>query len=245
MLQLLRVGPGLELSGFWINFAGCYWVKNMICGHSSTNAVENRVLIQSISPSRSRCAENLPMGLNAMVRPPVCRLFGASAPLDISRFVIAFIVNSIQRMFGRWRWSKVSKECFERCVPRIANSDASTAIVVKSRIVRVIATLAHGSPALPLTRLNDAPAIAAVPIVEERRRKFLGVAAIANTSPKRSPLTAFAGKGNDRQLAEPDSGEVFLHVGIRHIPKCTLVRASCAFKHRSQSMKLNHLSGGE
>lgn len=84
---------------------------------------------------------------------PVSCLFSRASPAAVSRFIVAFVVNAIQRL-PCWRLSHVLKECRE-VSPAFADLDASSGIPRMGN-----APLVHSGPALVSPRPSDLSAMA-------------------------------------------------------------------------------------
>ena len=110
---------------------------------------------------------------NQHVASGISRLFRPCGPSAVASFIRAIVVDSIQRVLGRWAQAHVSEKRPERCIPFFADSDPTRAIQPIRRRGGVVAPLLHPSPDVVLRRLAHAvsasvPALAstafAVPI---------------------------------------------------------------------------------
>ena len=82
---------------------------------------------------------------NKNIVPPVSALNCSSSPTAVFFGVSKIVVNSVNRMLGRWAFPHVSKELFKR-VPVFANRYASATIINVCGFVRVIATRTYTFP---------------------------------------------------------------------------------------------------
>jgi hypothetical protein len=96
-----------------------------------------------------------------LLQPPVTSLFGLSRPTTIAGLVISVIVNSIQRKLGRRTLSHVGKKVL-KLMPSLTDSNASSAIAVEPRLVRVFAAIEHVAPSVVGGRAN--PSVFRVPL---------------------------------------------------------------------------------
>ena len=78
----------------------------------------------------------------------VAELFSAKRPAAIIRRIISIVVNTIQRVFRRWRIPHVSHERGKGSPPFSAHLNPSASIVMVAGVVRVFAALHHASPAM-------------------------------------------------------------------------------------------------
>lgn len=80
-----------------------------------------------------------------VIRTAICSLFCARGPSAITRFVMAVVIDSIERQ-SLWAWSHVIKEVRKRCLPFIAYGDASTSVACIRLVGNSAAPLLHRSP---------------------------------------------------------------------------------------------------
>lgn len=67
-------------------------------------------------------------------------LFSSRCPSAVARFIAAIWVNTVKRMAVRWTTPKVRQKGAEVVAPFIAHSDSSSAPIVESNRIRVVAT---------------------------------------------------------------------------------------------------------
>jgi hypothetical protein len=81
----------------------------------------------------------------------VIDLLLSRCPSTVTRFVIAVVIDAIKRQ--PWRGTAhIRKEVFKAIQPSLANHNATTAIVLIRRAIRIEAALSHTMPALVFTR---------------------------------------------------------------------------------------------
>ena len=73
-------------------------------------------------------------------------LFLKRLPLAIARFVIAFIINPINRVFRRGRISHIFIKCLKAVSPAIAHFYSTTSIAIKEITFRIFSTINHAAP---------------------------------------------------------------------------------------------------
>ncbi len=73
-------------------------------------------------------------------------LFLACCPTAIARFVVAIVVDSVNGVFGRRLFAHVRPEDSELVPPCVTDGNAPAAVVLISRIVRIVAAIFHGLP---------------------------------------------------------------------------------------------------
>lgn len=76
----------------------------------------------------------------------VVRLCDAIRPSTVGRFVMAVVVDAIQRVFRSGTWPHIGVERGERVPPSFAHCNSATAVIMKSGIARITAALFHGRP---------------------------------------------------------------------------------------------------
>lgn len=67
-------------------------------------------------------------------------------PATVARFVIAVVVDAVERMFRRRRFAHVGVEGFERIKPAVANYNASRSVITVCRGSGIKASLPHILP---------------------------------------------------------------------------------------------------
>lgn len=154
-------------------------------------------------------------------RPCVSRLLSKCGPTAIVRRVWAIVVDAVNGVLRRRLRSHVGQESLEGVAPTVTDSDATPAIVLKSRRVRIQATSFHGFPCsmfwsacqavnlvgFGCTLLLVAAAAcvftnAQVVTLSDRR-----IAAVAGTQPPQL-VSASTKAFNDNESSEPFSGEI-------------------------------------
>lgn len=83
----------------------------------------------------------LPLG----IRSPVCGLLLPRGPAAVAGFVIAVVVDAIQRQARRW-FAHILEEGLEAVPPPGADGDPAPAVILKRFFVRVVAALHHSVP---------------------------------------------------------------------------------------------------
>lgn len=121
-------------------------------------------------------------------------LFLAGGPTAIVRLIISVIVFAVDSFAARW-WSHVGKKVFKTVSPAFANLNAARAVVGKTCVLWILATIYHHRP----HAINPCPRHAM--FFAARAGKFavkatarLGVAVGNVTHARAEPLTAIANK---------------------------------------------------
>lgn len=113
------------------------------------------------------------------VTPLVALLLGACCPSAIRRFVVAIIVDPIQRMIRRRAAAHVGEERFVGSHPSVTNDNPAPAVTGIPLVVRVNTALSHvyprvilgrprTRPRVPVCRLGSAALIAMVAAATQR-----------------------------------------------------------------------------
>src|SRR5688572_6652347 len=76
-------------------------------------------------------------------------------PAAVARLVVAVHVEPVERVFRRRPRTHVLQERFER-IPPLADADAPAAVVLVTRVVRVLAALPHVMPGVVFGRVCSA-----------------------------------------------------------------------------------------
>lgn len=102
-------------------------------------------------------AKNLPTALTAgLSGTPICALFCSGGPSDVARFVVASVVDPVERVKTRWASSNVFEKRCEVMAPVVANANPSTAVVRVLRRLWVEASGFHVRPGRVLGRVSHA-----------------------------------------------------------------------------------------
>lgn len=83
----------------------------------------------------------------------VSDLSGPRGPAHVGRFVIAVVVNSIQRHLRVWANTNVRVERFKRITPAVTHDDPASTVVLKCGIVRVCCALLNSCPNVVFRRM--------------------------------------------------------------------------------------------
>lgn len=86
----------------------------------------------------------------AMGTPGVATLHRHACPNAILRTIWSIVIHALDGK-SFWAWPHIGIECLKRIVPSCTNSDASAAIIMKTAIVRIVASLLHHIPNVPFT----------------------------------------------------------------------------------------------
>lgn len=70
----------------------------------------------------------------------------ACGPAAVGRRIGTIHINAINRMLTGWALSHVGQKCRERSAPAIAHHDSATAVVLKSRSIRIFTAGSHVAP---------------------------------------------------------------------------------------------------
>lgn len=77
---------------------------------------------------------------------PIYRLFFWCSPTNISRFIIAVIVNTVNRIYWRWSTSNIIKKCHKIIFPFIAYCYSTATVIFKCKFIRIKATCKYSPP---------------------------------------------------------------------------------------------------
>lgn len=155
----------------------------------------------------------------------VCLFFGGR-PAHVSGFVMAVVVDAIQRMIRGWSWAHIGQKGGEVLRPLATDADPPCAVALPRRVPRIATSLFHATPSPvfrsqhPTTRgpmtaepasvavLNKAAARGRHPAAETGRRHNDRPAAIALAVPgdnatRLRPYEAIGRTGRDNQSAKP------------------------------------------
>lgn len=78
----------------------------------------------------------------------VLGLLAWRGPSTVTRFVVAVVVHSLDRMLGAWSWSHVSVKRRKGFAPFIANSNPSSSVVLVALVLRIAASTLQPLPRL-------------------------------------------------------------------------------------------------
>lgn len=153
------------------------------------------------------------------IAPAIHRLFGGSGPSAIARFIVAVVVDPIDRM-ADWTRSHVSVERLKRFAPGLTNLDSTASVVLVGLLRRALTAIKQGAPhavftAPPTTSRMavreilgtryfsaQAPAAAHVPILQISCLHAMTAAAIAAAFPVHRILTDGRQSAHGCQSAE-------------------------------------------
>jgi hypothetical protein len=80
----------------------------------------------------------------------VVSLLRPRGPTHVARFVVAVVVNAIQRIAGRWFWAdlahNVGQKVSIRVFPPVAHFDTAPAVILVTDACRCVASRFHGMP---------------------------------------------------------------------------------------------------
>ena len=99
----------------------------------------------------------------------VLSLFHYSCPPTVLRFVVAVIVNSVNRIVETWLLSHVSQKVCKRLQPSLANCDASSTIAVIVRGARIVATSLHFLPSVVFWTVFSRESACCHPFIRKNR----------------------------------------------------------------------------
>jgi len=80
------------------------------------------LIAKTFSISNSGASLNVAYWFTVVLPSSIKHLFGSRGPAAVSRFIVAVVVNAINRMTRRWTRAHVSKEFRERIAPLFANN---------------------------------------------------------------------------------------------------------------------------
>ena len=76
----------------------------------------------------------------------IARLFGAGCPSHVARFVIAVVVDPINRQFRRWPAAHITKELRKTGTPFRADRDPAAAVIPERPVFWIVASAQHARP---------------------------------------------------------------------------------------------------
>lgn len=85
----------------------------------------------------------------------VVQLFFSESPAHIARFVVAIVINAVDRVFWRWSRPHIAQEGGERVAPRVTNANAASAVMMKKWRRRVMTPVFHIGPSTKLRCFCD------------------------------------------------------------------------------------------
>jgi hypothetical protein len=100
--------------------------------------------------------KDLPLEFDVVVVSRVVCLLNASPPRAVGGFIVAVVIESVQRVGGRWFWPHVFKKSF-KILPSFAHANPTASPVSELRCVGVLASAFHVNPGLILTTLIACP----------------------------------------------------------------------------------------
>jgi hypothetical protein len=126
------------------------------------------------------------------------------SPTTVVWFVIAIIVDTINRMRGTWLSAHIGKK-IAKDMPTLADLNAAAAVVFEPWIIRISASGTHGNPRTIFRRhfvttslavnaselLYSMPACACVTVAQTISSHDCLLAAVAKTEPKISAVSVF------------------------------------------------------
>jgi hypothetical protein len=158
---------------------------------------------------------------------PVFVLLRICDPFAIGGFVTSIIVDAIERQ-ARWAITHVGKEVF-KCEPTLANTNSSSAVIKKIRVLRIAASLKHRFPAVisrcaGLSMLGKRATLASAAnrifASEADASNDALVSAVANDKPA-SRFPFYMGESDDRQSSKALSCNIFdRHAVLRERVAC-------------------------
>ncbi len=141
--------------------------------------------------------------------PAVSLLFGIRCPSYIAWFIIAFIVDTVERMFTRWRLAdrieNIRQKRF-KYLPAFANCDAATAIAIVPVHAGITASSYHTVPSSPQFGFFLLTTLA---VAESARTYFHSFIAKTTTALRSAHLETVAGNDPNRStlaLTKPKTG---------------------------------------
>ena len=133
-------------------------------------------------------------------------------PPHVARFVMAIVVNAVDRMCRRVARSDILKECLKGVQPSIAYSDSASSVIRERAVMRVDATLFHSIPRFVFGR----PAVSAMPMASVcRMARPCGFTAVTSTrfNSRRSHKIADEYRSNSAAHASTDDSSALARNG--------------------------------
>jgi hypothetical protein len=101
-------------------------------------------------PAFGNCADEIyPFSLF----PSIPHLLAARCPAAVPRFVVAIIVDTVQRMNFGWALSHIDQEIRKRVPPTLADNNSASAITMVHRLAGIPAPAIHIEPCSIFRRL--------------------------------------------------------------------------------------------
>lgn len=156
-----------------------------------------------------------------LVLSSVAGLLLNGGPAAIARFVVAIVIDSINLAFQAWSFAHVLKKPLKGLSPRIADGNASSAIVFISGCVWIFTPPNHRPPGMIFRgtgpavtyaasagnfgpKASAASLCASLYFIPEAGRLCKGVvSAVANALPYNQAVLIAASKGNNNKFSEP------------------------------------------
>lgn len=123
-------------------------------GPSYAEAFPNHEMREPCKPRPLGYCLGLSIPFNYPAATSIVGLFGFCSPANILRFVIAFVVDSIQRVRRRWSRSHIIDKRLEGIAPLLADSDSSRSVSEVAVVAGKIAAMIHRTPNIVLRRFG-------------------------------------------------------------------------------------------
>lgn len=151
---------------------------------------------------------------------PVVALLFSGRPPHVSRLVVSFVVDAIDRARSAWSMADVGEKRFEGVAPAGADANSAPAVVVETLRSRIQAPILYRLPRVKLRRLRHAvrrlrTAVALGASAAARSRVTVPQvnapyngrsSAVALALKSQAPLDAFCGNAENRQRSEALAG---------------------------------------
>jgi hypothetical protein len=88
-----------------------------------------------------------PHALRRLSVPPfIALLLRAGGPTAVARFVVAIVVDAVQRMIGRWAPAHIGQKVFVGAAPPVAYRDTASAVITVALVGLGVAAFQHAAP---------------------------------------------------------------------------------------------------
>lgn len=119
---------------------------------SGAHSIRNRILVYANNVGPFSDCFGLPMKNQPAIPTSVSCLCNSRGPFAVFGRVVAIVVDSFNRMFGRRSRPHVGVKSLERLIPSVANLDSSAAVAFPILTVAVAAPGTHPTPCVPFRR---------------------------------------------------------------------------------------------
>lgn len=127
------------------------------------------------------------------IRPLIVALLQLRRPAHVARFVVAVVIDAVERVAERWTRADIGVENFERIAPALAHADAASAVGLIGWIIRIVAALSHAAPCRVFGSGPASTHARRLSVREVERATNLG----GSTAARRAPTAGYVRNADD------------------------------------------------